>query len=104
MSAVHRAGRALRVVATGLAVPCLVACAGAPSPSGSSEAAERDIARLHASKCGACHTAPAPKTRTREHLEDAFTRHKRRVRLTSEEWVELTDYLALPEGRTARQP
>jgi hypothetical protein len=101
------ARHALRVVAACLAVPCLVACTGctgAPPASGSSEAAERDIARLHVSKCGGCHSAPAPKTRTREHLEDAFARHKRRLRLTNEEWAELTDYLALPEGKTARQP
>jgi hypothetical protein len=87
-----------------LAVPSLVACAAAPPPGSSSEQAERNIASLHTNKCGSCHTAPAPKTRTREHLEDAFVRHKNRVRLTSEEWSELTDYLALPEGRTARQP
>ena len=87
-----------------LAVPCLVACAATPRSGSSSEGAERDIAALHASKCGSCHSVPAPRTRTREHLEDAFARHKRRVHLTGEEWAELTDYLALPEGKTARQP
>jgi hypothetical protein len=87
-----------------LAVPGLVACAGAPPQGTSAESAEREIAALHTRKCGSCHTAPAPKTRTREHLEDAFSRHKKRVRLTGEEWAVLTDYLALPEGKTARQP
>jgi hypothetical protein len=87
-----------------LAVPGLVACAEAPPPGTSAESAEREIAALHTRKCGSCHTAPAPKTRSREHLEDAFSRHKKRVRLTGEEWAELTDYLALPEGKTARQP
>jgi hypothetical protein len=91
------------VLAPGLAA-LLVGCASPPPPGAASDAAERDVARLHTSKCNACHTAPAPKTRTREHLEDAFTRHRRRVRLTSEEWAELTDYLAMPEGKTARQP
>jgi hypothetical protein len=92
--------------ATGLllAVPCLVACSAAPPAGSAAEASERDIATLHASKCGACHSAPAPKTRSREHLEDAFARHKKRVHLTREEWAELTDYLALPEGKTALQP
>jgi hypothetical protein len=96
----------LRIVGTAalLAVSSLVGCASAPPPGSASEAAERDIAALHTSKCGACHSAPAPKTRTREHLEDAFSRHKKRVHLTREEWAELTDYLALPEGKTARQP
>jgi len=87
-----------------LAAPGLLACAAAPPPGTSSESGEREIAALHTRKCGSCHTAPAPKTRTREHLEDAFSRHKKRVRLTGEEWAELTDYLALPEGKTARQP
>ena len=82
----------------------MAACAAAPPPGGFSETAERSIAALHASKCGSCHTAPAPKTRTRDHLEDAFTRHKKRVRLTSDEWTELVGYLAMPEGKTARQP
>jgi hypothetical protein len=96
---------ALRNVVLGaLALPCLVACAASPAPGTTSESAERDIAALHTRKCGACHTAPAPKTRTREHLDDAFARHRRRVRLTSEEWAEMTDYLAMPEGKTARQP
>lgn len=87
-----------------MAAPCLTACAAATPPGTSSESAEHDIAALHTSKCGSCHTAPAPKTRTREHLEDAFARHKKRVRLSGEEWAELIDYLALPEGKTARQP
>ncbi|HEY5147465.1 MAG TPA: hypothetical protein VII82_11900 [Polyangiaceae bacterium] len=103
-----RTARAVRSSVVGaigcLALPCLVACAAAPRPGTSSESVERDIATLHTSKCGSCHSAPAPKTRTREHLEDAFARHKRRVHLTGEEWAELTDYLALPEGKTARQP
>ena len=65
---------------------------------------ERAIAAIHVSKCGACHTAPDPKTRTRGHLEDALSRHRKRVRLTSDEWAEMIDYLAMPEGKTARQP
>jgi hypothetical protein len=105
---VVRIARAVRSSVVGfvgcLALPCLVACAAAPRSGTASESAERDIAALHTSKCGSCHSAPAPKTRTREHLEDAFARHKKRVHLTGDEWAELTDYLALPEGKTARQP
>ena len=82
----------------------LVACAAPAWPGGSKDPAERDIASLHARKCGACHSAPDPKTRTRGYLEDALSRHRKRVRLTSEEWAEMTDYLAMPEGKTARQP
>lgn len=94
--------RAMRLLPW-VCAPC-VACAAATTPPAGQAAAERDVAALHASKCGACHRAPAPETRTREHLEDAFSRHKRRVRLSRDEWAELADYLAKPEGKTARQP
>lgn len=84
--------------------PSLAACAAKEPPVGSMEPADRAIAAVHLAKCGACHAPPDPKTRTREYLEDAFSRHKKRVRLTSDEWAEMTDYLAMPEGKTARQP
>jgi hypothetical protein len=83
----------------------LVACAARPAPSGASAPTERDvIAKVHASKCGSCHTPPDPDTRTREHVEDALSRHRKRVRLTGEEWAMMVDYLAMPDGKTARQP
>jgi hypothetical protein len=78
---------------------------GAPAQTGTAVAArDQAIASMHVTKCGACHTLPDPKTRTRRHLEEAFTRHKRRVHLTAEEWAAMVDYLAMPEGETARQP
>jgi hypothetical protein len=80
-------------------------CATATPYDGSTTApAERSIAAIHASKCGACHTPPNPRTRSREYLDDALSRHRKRVHLSSEEWSEMTDYLAIPEGKTARQP
>ncbi len=86
-------------------LPSLAACAAAPAPSGSTAPTEGiAIAKVHASKCGSCHSPPQPDTRTREHIEDAFSRHKRRVRLTNEEWAMMVDYLAMPDGKTARQP
>ncbi len=85
----------------------MAACASAPPPGArgaSVEPAEQAIAAVHVSKCGSCHAAPGPKTRTREHLEDAFARHKKRVRLTNDEWAEMVDYLAMPEGKTGARP
>jgi hypothetical protein len=79
-------------------------CASAPAPSADATPREASIAAIHVSKCGACHTRPDPRTRTREHLEEAFSRHRRRVRLTKDEWAEMLDYLAIPEGAAARQP
>ena len=80
------------------------ACTGAAPPVTLTDGADHAIAAVHHSKCGACHTPPDPKTRSREYVEQALSRHRRRVRLTSEEWSEMTDYLAMPEGKTARQP
>lgn len=86
-----------------LAAP-LAACAASTPPDGSTAPAERSIAAIHASKCGACHSLPDPRTRSREYLEGALSRHRKRVHLSRDEWAEMTDYLALPEGKTARQP
>jgi hypothetical protein len=83
-------------------LPALAACAAAPS-AGSSEPERPAIAAVHVSKCGSCHSLPDPRSRTREHLEDAFSRHKRRVRLTRDEWSAMIDYLAAPDGKTNRQ-
>lgn len=93
-----------RTVVMGWLVLGVGACTGATPPATSTDNAERSIAAVHHSKCGACHTRPDPKTRSREYLEQALSRHRKRVRLTSEEWSEMTDYLAMPEGKTARQP
>lgn len=83
----------------------LGACATATATGAGSAPPSRDaIAKVHASKCGSCHTPPDPDTRTREHIEDAFSRHRKRVRLTNEQWAMMVDYLALPDGKTARQP
>lgn len=85
-------------------LPWLGACAAATPRDGSTAPAESAIATIHTSKCGACHTPPDPRTRTRAYVEEALSRHRKRVRLSSEEWAEMTNYLAIPEGKTARQP
>jgi cytochrome c5 len=72
------------------------ACAPA-SPPTQPAGPEPPIAAVHRSKCGACHKLPAPGTRTRAHLEDAFARHRKRVRLSEDEWAALVDFLARPE-------
>ncbi|HTB73508.1 MAG TPA: hypothetical protein VK762_09710 [Polyangiaceae bacterium] len=82
----------------------LAGCAATPYDGSTAAPAERSIAAIHASKCGACHSPPNPRTRSREYLEDALSRHRKRVHLSRDEWAEMTDYLAIPEGKTARQP
>jgi hypothetical protein len=73
------------------AVSATAADGAFPTPA---EGAGRPIADLHAHRCGACHTLPAPGTRSRAHLEDAVVRHRKRLRLTAEQWHAMVDYLA----------
>jgi hypothetical protein len=77
--------------------PGLAGCGASPGPVASSPPSDpTSIAAIHMRKCGACHVRPEPGTRTRAHLEDAFTRHQRRVHLTAEQWSAMVDYLAAP--------
>ena len=61
---------------------------GEPSHEG------RDVAQIHRAKCGVCHTRVEPGQRTRAELEAAFPRHRKRVRLSEDEWGRMIDYLA----------
>ena len=80
-----------------LGVASVAACGGgggantgqpdAPAPSA--------IARIHKSRCGSCHLRVEPGERTRDQLDAAFTRHRKRVHLTEEQWGEMIDYLAV---------
>ena len=63
----------------------------------------RAVATIRTSKCGACHTPPQPGSRTRAHLEDAFTRHRKRVHLSNDQWAAMIDFLAVAEGATAQR-
>jgi hypothetical protein len=80
----------------------LAACGGAaPAASAPSEApteapAHARVASVHRSKCGSCHVRVEPGERTRVDLEAALARHRKRVRLTEEEWGDMVDYLAKP--------
>jgi hypothetical protein len=78
-----------------------VGCSNAPGaqvPEGA-----RAVASIRATKCGNCHEPPEPRSRTRAHLEDAFTRHKTRVHLSDDLWAAMVDYLARPEVATAQR-
>jgi hypothetical protein len=68
----------------------LMGCMRTQSPDGP------PIASLHSHQCGRCHVPPEPKTRTRAQLEDAFSRHGKRVHLSHDDWQAMIDYLAAP--------
>jgi len=73
-----------------IAVVNLTGCMQAQTPH------EPPIASLHSHRCGRCHVAPEPRTRTRAHLEEAFSRHGKRVHLSHDDWQAMLDYLAAP--------
>jgi hypothetical protein len=77
--------------------------AGCNAPEAQVPDGARAVAAIHTAKCGNCHVPPEPKSRTRAHLEDAFTRHRTRVHLSDEQWAAMIDYLAGPEGATAQR-
>jgi hypothetical protein len=86
--------------ATLAAIGAMVASA-ACAPASSADAPA--IASVHRHECGRCHAPPAPQTRTRGQLEDAFVRHRTRVRLSDDEWSAILVYLAARDGETDRQ-
>ena len=97
LSRLRAARAALAISALAAAVASVAACGASPGPGASSPSQDpTTAAAIHRRKCGACHVRPEPGTRTRAHLEDAFTRHQRRVHLTPEQWSAMVDYLASP--------
>jgi hypothetical protein len=95
--------RSILCVTVWAVFPALIACGASTPSAGSPPAPDAAIAALHDRKCGACHAPPQPGTRTSEELEAAFTRHKKRVHLTSAQWRAMTEYLVAPPGPTAWQ-
>jgi len=90
---------ALETAAACMMLTTAIACG---SPSGTASSPEPSpIARIHKAKCGACHQRVEPGQRTRAQLEDAFTRHRKRVHLTEEQWAQMVDYLAAPDDAGA---
>jgi len=76
-----------------LALGALVAACGQPAaPAGP------PIAAVHQAQCGRCHAPPAPGSHTRDAFADAFSRHGKRVHLSTEEWQAMIDYLAPAEA------
>jgi cytochrome c2 len=82
------------IAAIAFAVVGCAPAASAPAAAPSADATAPAMAELHTRKCGACHTVPEPRTRSRPHLEDALARHRKRVRLTEEQWHAMIEYLA----------
>jgi hypothetical protein len=89
-----------RALCLAFAVPCIAACASsqpreAPAPVEATAA----IAGVHAHACARCHKPPEPRVLTRDQLENAFVRHRTRVRLSAGQWDQLVEYLAQGDSR-----
>ena len=72
----------------------IAACGGSSDGASAPRADEPPIAGVWRTRCGKCHVRVEPGTRSREHIEEALSRHKNRVRLRDPEWSELVDFLA----------
>jgi hypothetical protein len=78
-----------------LTMPALMGCEPDRPPN-----AAPGIATTITTRCGTCHRAPEPGTRARESLGPALSRHRKRVRLTEEQWDAVLGYLARGSGAT----
>jgi len=90
---------AARLAALVSAVAMLAACgaeslSGAESNTGDRASNAPPIASVWRSRCGACHVRVEPRTHSREQLEKALARHRKRVRLREDQWQELVTFLA----------
>ncbi len=85
--------RASLIVVPFLAGVVAVAC-GEPAKTVDPKFAE--VAAIHKGKCGRCHKRVEPGKRPRDHLEDAFKTHRKRVPMSDENWALMVDYLAAP--------
>jgi hypothetical protein len=52
------------------------------------------IVAIHKSKCGSCHTRVEPGSMARTTAESAMSRHRRRAKLTEQQWEEMIDLLS----------
>ena len=96
-AAIGTSRHALALLAAPLFLSMAIGCAPDPVvPTGAPP-----IARVWASRCGACHSPVEPGTRTKSHLDDALARHKNRVPLSDAEWAEMRSFLAGPSIETA---
>lgn len=79
-----------------LASFCVVACAFAACgpPAKPIDPRFADIARIHHAKCSKCHKRVEPGEKSRDHLDTALKKHRKRVPLTEEQWGQMVDFLA----------
>jgi predicted nucleic acid-binding Zn ribbon protein len=78
-------------------IASLILTSACTTPALPSQVASREntpIMRVYHSRCGACHEPVKPGTRTSDELTQALAKHRKRVRLTEQQWADLTFALA----------
>lgn len=73
---------------------CSPAVGDAGTSGGQVPTGSPPIADAYVSKCGSCHERPQPKLRSRDYIESAMKRHKKRVSLDEDEWAAMVDFMA----------
>ena len=94
-----------------------LACGGASAPTATNGGLEtssatvassggsgstRDVHSIYDSRCGNCHVRVEPGTHTRNQLETAFSRHRKRVKMNDAEWSSMVDFLASDSATSAK--
>lgn len=52
------------------------------------------VVAIHRSKCGACHTPVEPGSVPRVEVSAALQRHRKRAKLSEQEWADMVEYLS----------
>ena len=65
------------------------------------EGHEAQVASVWRSKCGSCHVPVEPGSRKRVEIETALQRHRKRLRLSDDQWTQLVDFLAPSQTQQA---
>lgn len=95
-------GTLVLIVATIASLAGLAGCASEPSPQlRAASLSHPRAAEIWSDKCGSCHVPVEPGSRSRTVIESAMLRHQKRAKLTTSEWRELVDFLAVTPSRTA---
>jgi hypothetical protein len=81
---------------------CACASAGGGSGDLRAETAPTPAQSLWMHRCGSCHERVEPGQYTHEELTEPLMDHRKRVRLSAQQWEELMAFLARPS--TQRQP
>jgi hypothetical protein len=87
-----------------LGITCADACGGRTvAATDPGRVTQPPIVQIYLGRCGMCHERVAVGTHSRQDLDQALMRHRKRLRLSPEQWTQLVDYLAAQRNRPSRE-